>query len=379
MKHISILGSTGSIGRQTLDVVREHPHLFRVIGLAASNNWEELIKQIQQFKPLIVSVGNKELADRVKLHSPFPVRVVYGLEGVCEVATHPECHFVLSAIVGSAGLRPTLKAIEAGKTIGLANKEALVTAGHIVMSKAKEHHVTIIPVDSEHSAIFQCLRGEDRGAIRRIILTASGGSFRDLSREQLKHVTVEQALKHPNWKMGEKITIDSATMMNKGLEVIEARWLFDLSFNQIECSIHRESLVHSLVEFHDSAMIAQLGAPDMRVPIQYAMTFPKRATLRAERLDFTKIVTLRFEPIDFDRYPALRLAYECGRQGGTMTTVLNAANEIIVDRFLNGEIPFIEIESRIESVLEKHKKIERPVLEEIFEADQWAREAASGA
>lgn len=376
MKYISILGSTGSIGKQTLEVVEEHPELFRVIGLAAGNNWGELVEQIHRFKPVIVSVATKELAEKIRQQAPTGTQVLYGREGINEVATHPSCNFVISAIVGSAGLYPTLKAIEAGKTIGLANKETLVTAGHIVMNKAREHGVSIIPVDSEHSAIFQCLQGEERQSIKRIILTASGGSFRDYTREELKTVTVEQALNHPNWKMGAKITIDSATMMNKGLEVIEAYWLFGLPFGQIDCTLHRESIVHSLVEFDDRAIKAQLGTPDMRVPIQYALTYPNRISLQTPPLDFTKLLTLQFEPVDFDRYPALKLAYQCGQQGGTMPTVLNAANEVIVDRFLKGEIPFIEIEGRIEGILAKHTKIERPVLEEISEADEWARNEA---
>ena len=379
MKYISILGSTGSIGKQTLDVVDEHPDLFRVIGLAAGNNWGELVEQIHRFKPLIVSVATKELAERIKLQAPAGMRILYGQEGMNEVATHPDCNFVISAIVGSAGLYPTLKAIEAGKTIGLANKETLVTAGHIVMNKAKEYGVSIIPVDSEHSAIFQCLQGDDHQSVKRIILTASGGSFRDYSRDELKSVTIEQALNHPNWKMGAKITIDSATMMNKGLEVIEAHWLFGLPFDQIDCTLHRESIVHSLVEFHDRAIKAQLGTPDMRVPIQYALTYPNRISLQTPALDFTKLLTLQFEPVDFVRYPALKLAYLCGKQGGTMPTILNAANEVMVDRFLKGEIPFIEIESRIEAILAKHSKIEQPLLEEISEADEWARNEARSA
>ena len=379
MKYISILGSTGSIGKQTLDVVDEHPDLFRVIGLAAGNNWGELVEQIHRFKPLIVSVATKELAERIKLQAPAGMRILYGQEGMNEVATHPDCNFVISAIVGSAGLYPTLKAIEAGKTIGLANKETLVTAGHIVMNKAKEYGVSIIPVDSEHSAIFQCLQGDDHQSIKRIILTASGGSFRDYSRDELKSVTIEQALNHPNWKIGAKITIDSATMMNKGLEVIEAHWLFGLPFDQIDCTLHRESIVHSLVEFHDRAIKAQLGTPDMRVPIQYALTYPNRISLQTPALDFTKLLTLQFEPVDFVRYPALKLAYLCGKQGGTMPTILNAANEVMVDRFLKGEIPFIEIESRIEAILAKHSKIEQPLLEEISEADEWARNEARSA
>lgn len=379
MKHISILGSTGSIGKQTLEVVSEHPELFRVVGLSAGGNWEILLEQIRQYKPMIVSVATKELADKIKAHAPSEVKVLYGQEGAGEVATHPGCNFVISSIVGSVGLYPTLKAIEAGKTIGLANKETLVTAGHIVMSKAKEYNVDIIPVDSEHSAIFQCLQGEGRRSVKRIILTASGGPFRDYSREELKKVTIEQALKHPNWSMGAKITIDSATMMNKGLEVIEAHWLFGLPFAQINCTLHRESIIHSMVEFHDRAIIAQLGTPDMRIPIQYALTYPQRVPLQTPSLDFDKLFSLHFAPVDLERYPALKLAYQCGEQGGTLPTVLNAANEVMVERFLKGDIPFMEIESRIAEVLGKHIKVEKPQLEQIAEADEWARNEARSA
>ncbi len=376
MRYISILGSTGSIGTQTLEVVKEHPELFTVVGLSAGTNWEALVEQARLFHPLVVSVSTKDLAEKVRMNLPEKIKVLYGEEGTTEVATLPEANFVVSAIVGSAGLTPTLQAIECGKTIGLANKETLVTAGHIVMKKAKECNVSIIPIDSEHSAIFQCLQGENKQAIKRIILTASGGSFRDLSRDELRQVTVEQALNHPNWKMGAKITIDSATMMNKGLEVIEAHWLFELPFSQIECTLHRESVIHSMVEFHDHAIMAQLGTPDMRVPIQFALTYPNRVPLNTSALRFDQVFSLHFGPVDFARYPALKLAFQCGEQGGTMPTVLNAANEVIVERFLNREISFVEIEDRIYRILEKHQCINNPGLEEIWESDDWARKEA---
>lgn len=376
MKSISILGATGSIGQQTLDVVAQHPDQFQVVGLAAGSNWELLVEQIERFKPSIISVDSKEIAEKVKMNVSHPVQITYGLDGVIEVATHPKASFVVSAIVGSAGLRPTLKAIEAGKTIGLANKETLVTAGHIVMDKAREHKVKIIPIDSEHSAIFQCLQGERPSSIQKLILTASGGSFRDKSREELKNVTLKEALSHPNWKMGAKITIDSATMMNKGFEVIEAHWLFDLSFSQIETILHRESIIHSMVEFVDHAILAQLGTPDMRVPIQYALTYPSRIPLKTPELNFAELQALHFAPMDLLRYPALKLAYQCGNAGGTMPTVLNAANEVIVGRFLNGEIEFAEIENKIEMILMKHDCISSPQLDQILETDQWARSQA---
>ena len=312
MKSISILGSTGSIGVQTLDVIRQHPDQFKVVALAAGTNADLLIKQALEFKPSLVSVGNDTLAEKIKMELPDEIKVLYGQDGMVEVATHPESNFVVSAIVGSAGLLPTLSAIEAGKSIGLANKETLVTAGHIVMEKAKERNVSIIPIDSEHSAIFQCLNGEETSGVKRIIITASGGSFRDLSREQLKEVTPQQALNHPNWSMGAKITIDSATMMNKGLEVMEAHWLFQLPYEQIDTVMHRESIIHSMVEFEDRAIMAQLGTPDMRIPIQYALTYPKRYPLQTEPLDLLKIGTLHFEPLSLERYPCLAFAYEAG-------------------------------------------------------------------
>lgn len=376
MKYISILGSTGSIGIQTLDVIRQHADSFKVVALAAGRNADLLIKQALEFKPSLVSVGDKALAAKIRMELPDEIKVLYGQEGLIEVATHPQSNFVVSAIVGSAGLLPTLSAIEAGKSIGLANKETLVTAGHIVMEKAKEKNVSIIPIDSEHSAIFQCLNGEERAGIKRIIITASGGSFRDLPREKLKDVTPHQALNHPNWSMGAKITIDSATMMNKGLEVIEAHWLFQLPYTQIDTVMHRESIIHSMVEFEDRAIMAQLGTPDMRIPIQYALTYPKRFPLLTEPLDLLKVGVLHFEPLSMERYPCLRLAYEAGRQGGTLPTVLNGANEVAVSRFLKGEISFLGIEDVISSVMEKHQVVSHPDLETIIEADRWAREVA---
>lgn len=377
IRKVAILGSTGSIGRSTLDVISRHPDHFQVVALAAGRNVDLLVEQAITFKPKIVSVATKEAADSARLQLPADIQVYHGDEGMNEVAVHPDADFLVTAIVGSRGLVPTLAAIEAGKTIGLANKETLVSGGHIVMELAEKYGVPILPIDSEHSAIFQCLQGEERNPVERIILTASGGAFRDKSREELEHVSVEDALRHPTWNMGAKITIDSATMMNKGLEVIEAHWLFHLPFSKINCMIHYESVIHSMVEFEDSSVIAQLGTPDMRVPISYALHYPVRRPLKTERLDLVRFGQLTFKEVDFGRYPCVRLAYQCGEAGGTAPTVLNAANEVIVERFLRGEIPFIDIDSMISSVLEKHRNIEKPELEAIFEADEWARKTAA--
>jgi 1-deoxy-D-xylulose-5-phosphate reductoisomerase len=299
---------------------------------------------------------------------------VYGEEGLIQAATYHDADIVVTAVVGSVGLLPTLHAIEAGKTIAIANKETLVTAGHLVTERAKQHQVQLFPVDSEHSAIFQCLQGENRKNIEKVILTASGGSFRDKTREELQHVTIDEALKHPNWSMGAKITIDSATMMNKGFEVIEAHWLFHLPYDQIEVILHRESIIHSMVQFHDKSVIAQLGTPDMRVPIQYALSYPERLELpAANRLNLWEIGTLNFSKMDFNRYRCLQFAYEAGKIGGTMPAVLNAANEEAVDAFLKGKISFLEIEALIEKALERHVPVQHPNLEEILETEKETR------
>ncbi|MFC5401973.1 1-deoxy-D-xylulose-5-phosphate reductoisomerase [Cohnella soli] len=377
MKKIAILGSTGSIGTQTLDVVSRMPEHFEVVGLAAGNNVDLLLEQVHAFKPQWVSAGNEALADRIRAEAPQGVRVLSGEAGLTEIASHAGADYVVCSLIGSVGLKSTLAAIEAGSDIGLANKESLVTAGHLVMDKAKRRGVSILPIDSEHSAIFQCLNGEDVSTINRLIVTASGGSFRHLGREELTGVTVEDALKHPNWSMGAKITIDSATMVNKGLEVIEAHWLFGLPYDRIDVMLHPESIVHSMVEFVDTSVMAQLGNPDMRVPIQYALTYPKRVVSPATPLDLLKQGTLHFKPMDFDRYPCLLLAYEAGRSGGTATTVYSAANEVAVARFLRKEISFLAIERIIEDVLAKHAGISDPDLETILETDAWARSEAS--
>ncbi|KIL35319.1 1-deoxy-D-xylulose 5-phosphate reductoisomerase [Cohnella kolymensis] len=378
MKKVAVLGSTGSIGTQTLDVISRDPEAYEVVGLAAGSNVDRLLQQIHDFRPKRVSVGTKQLADQLQSQVPAGVRVGYGEEGLVQVAAGSGADYVVCALIGSMGLTSTLAAIEAGADIGLANKETLVSAGHIVMQRAKDKGISLLPVDSEHSAIFQCLNGEDRKSVKRLVLTASGGSFRDRSRNELRDVTVEDALKHPNWSMGAKITIDSATMVNKGLEVIEAHWLFGLPYDRIDVVIHPESIVHSMVEFADTSVMAQLGNPDMRVPIQYALTYPERRVSPASPLDLLSRGTLNFRAMDFDRYPALRLAYEAGRSGGTATTVYNAANEVAVARFLRGDIPFLAIEQIIEKVLNRHTASAFPDLGLIHETDQWARrEAAS--
>lgn len=376
MKKISVLGSTGSIGTQTLDVVAHHSEEYKVVGLSAGSNLDLLIAQANQFKPTIVSLASKADADTARTHLPAGTKVVYGEEGLIAVAAETEADIVVTAIMGSRGLPATLAAIDAGKTIGLANKETLVTAGHIVMDRAKMRGVSILPIDSEHSAVYQCLNGEDRRSVQKITLTASGGSFRDRSRAQLEGVTVAEALNHPNWAMGAKITIDSATMVNKGLEVIEAKWLFDVTYDQIDVIIHPESIIHSYVEFSDNSVIAQLGLPDMRVPIQYALSYPQRKETPTERLNLAQIGKLHFREMDFERYPCLRLAYECGRLGQSAPAVFNAANEVAVARFLKGEITFLDIERILETVVGQHSTIDIHDVETIAEVDTWARRMA---
>ncbi|MGG1633547.1 1-deoxy-D-xylulose-5-phosphate reductoisomerase [Paenibacillus sp. FSL K6-3182] len=376
MKKISILGSTGSVGTQTLDVIAHDPDRYQVVGLSAGANVDLIIEQAKQFNPSVVSLASKADAEAARPHMPPGTKVVYGEEGLVEVAAGTDADVVVTAIVGSRGLPATLAAIDAGKMIGLANKETLVTAGHIVMERAKKRGVSILPIDSEHSAIFQCLNGEDRKSINQITLTASGGSFRDRTREQLEGVTVAEALNHPNWSMGAKITIDSATMVNKGLEVIEARWLFDVTYDQIGVIIHPESIIHSYVEFTDHSIIAQLGMPDMRVPIQYALSYPERNVTPTSRLNLAQIGKLHFREMDFERYPCLRLAFECGKLGQSAPAVYNAANEVAVARFLKGEITFLDIERILETVVGKHEAADINDLQMISEVDAWARQLA---
>ena len=378
MKVISLLGATGSIGKQTLDVIREHRDVFQLAAISVGRNIEAVRGIIQEFSPKLVSVQLKEDYERLKLEFPH-VKFTYGDEGLVEVAVYPDSEIVVNAVIGSIGLPATIQAIKEKKKIAIANKETLVTAGHIVMDMANQYGVPIIPVDSEHSAIFQCLQGEQKKNIERLIITASGGSFRDKKRSELENVTVNEALNHPNWSMGKKITIDSATMMNKGLEVIEAHWLFNIPYEKIDVLLHRESTIHSMVEFHDSSIIAQLGTPDMRVPIQYALTYPDRLPLvNSNRLNLATLKTLHFEEMDFERFRCLKFAYEAGKTGGTMPTVLNAANEIAVDAFLKEKIKFLEIESLIEEALEYIEVINHPSLDDILSIDQYTREFVLG-
>ncbi|MCM3616228.1 1-deoxy-D-xylulose-5-phosphate reductoisomerase [Sutcliffiella horikoshii] len=371
MRKISLLGASGSIGVQTIEVIRQHNDQFELLAFSVGGNVKVAKELINEFSPLVVSVQTKEDCEALKLeYSSSNIRFVYGEEGLIEVATVKEADVLVNAVMGSVGLVPTLHAIECKKVIALANKETLVTAGHIVMEAARKHQVPILPVDSEHSAIYQCLQGEKEKNINTIILTASGGSFRDRTRDELIGVTREDALNHPNWSMGAKITIDSATMMNKGLEVIEAHWLFGIPYEDIQVVLHRESIIHSMVEFHDTSVIAQLGTPDMRVPIQYALTYPDRLPHpRGKRLNFMEMGKMHFEKLDFNRFRCLQYAYDAGKAGGTMTTVLNAANEVAVDAFLNGKIDFLTIETFIENAMSKHTIQMAPDLETIKEVD----------
>ncbi|WP_461811477.1 1-deoxy-D-xylulose-5-phosphate reductoisomerase [Faecalimonas sp.] len=370
MKKIAILGSTGSIGTQTLEVVRENNDIA-VVGIAAANNIDLLEKQIREFAPKVVAVWSEEKARELRIKiSDLSVKVVSGMDGLIEIAVLPETEILVTAIVGMIGIRPTIAAIEAGKDIALANKETLVTAGHIIMPLAKEHRVSILPVDSEHSAIFQSLQGNDGKSIHKILLTASGGPFRGRKRGDLEHIQVEDALKHPNWEMGRKITIDSSTLVNKGLEVIEAKWLFDVEMEQIEVVVQPQSIIHSMVEYVDGAIIAELGTPDMKLPIQYALYYPQRRYLPGERLDFKQLSQITFEEPDMETFYGLRLAYEAGNVGGSLPTVFNAANELAVCKFLNREIRYLEIPEIIEKCMRNHKNIMNPSVEEILETEQ---------
>ena len=370
MKKIAILGSTGSIGTQTLEVVRANKDI-EVTALAAGSNIDLLEKQIREFSPKIAAVWNeekaKELKDRVR---DLDIRVESGMDGLLAVATELGAEIVVTAVVGMIGIRPTIAAMNAGKDIALANKETLVTAGHIIMSLAKEKHVRILPVDSEHSAMFQSLNGETGNKIHKILLTASGGPFRGWTREQMKGVQVEDALKHPNWTMGRKITIDSSTMVNKGLEVMEARWLFGVEMDQVQVVVQPQSVIHSMVEYEDGAVIAQLGTPDMKLPIQYALYYPERRFLAGDRLDFAKLAQITFEAPDFENFHGLSLAYKAGRRGGTLPTVFNAANERAVQKFLDREIGYLTITDMIEAAMEHHTVKENPTVEEILAAEQ---------
>ncbi|WP_349673838.1 1-deoxy-D-xylulose-5-phosphate reductoisomerase [Lacrimispora sp.] len=374
MKKIAILGSTGSIGTQTLEVV-ENQGDIEVTALAAGSNIRLLEEQIRKFRPQIACVFEEEKAKELKESvRDLPVRVVSGMEGLIEAAVEETSEIVVTAVVGMIGIRPTIAAMEAGKDIALANKETLVTAGHIIMPLAKKMGVRILPVDSEHSAIFQCLNGENKGSVHKILLTASGGPFRGKTREDLKNVKVEDALNHPNWAMGRKITIDSSTMVNKGLEVMEAKWLFGVQMDQVQVVIQPKSIIHSMVEFEDGAVMAQMGTPDMKLPIQYALYYPERRFLKGDRLDFWSIGQINFEKPDLVNFPGLKLAYEAGCAGGTLPTVFNAANEKAVAKFLNREITYLTITDMIEGAMNGHTVKENPTVEEILEAEAAAYE-----
>ena len=370
MKKIAILGSTGSIGTQTLDIIRAQKDM-EVIGMSAGSNIDLLEEQIREFNPKVVAVfeekAAKELATKV---ADLNVKIVTGMDGLIEIACLPESEILVTAIVGMVGIVPTIEAIKAGKNIALANKETLVTAGHIIMPLAKEHHVDILPVDSEHSAIFQSLNGEKKELVNKLIITASGGPFRTKKKEELYHVQLADALKHPNWSMGAKITIDSATMVNKGLEVIEAKWLFDMDLNQIQVLVHPQSVIHSMVEYVDGAVIAQLGTPDMRLPIQYALYYPERRFLAGERLDFAKLSMLTFEDPDMDKFEGLALAFEAAKKGGSMPVVFNAANERAVSKFLKSQIGFMDIPAIIRECMGSHKIVTNPSVEQILSLEQ---------
>ncbi len=375
-KQIAILGSTGSIGTQALQVIEEHPDLYEVYALTANNKVEKLIEQARKFQPEAVVIANEDKYQQLKdALTDLPIKVYAGAEALCEIVESGPVNIVLTAMVGYAGLKPTMNAIMAGKTIALANKETLVVAGELITELAQQYRTPILPVDSEHSAIFQCL--EMNNPISKVILTASGGPFRTFSMEQLATVTKEQALKHPNWSMGAKITIDSASMMNKGFEVIEAKWLFGVKPEQIEVVVHPQSVIHSMVEYKDGAVKAQLGVPDMRLPIQYAFSYPKRESLSGERLDFMKCNTLTFEAPDTKRFRNLAFAYEAMNRGGNMACILNAANEVVVAAFLKDQIPFLGMSDVIEKTMNKVTFISNPTYQDYVETDAIARRIAA--
>ena len=370
MKNIAILGSTGSIGTQTLDVARKNEDL-RVVAVSAGKSVEKLEEQIREFHPLLAAVWDEEAARDLKTRiADTDTKVVSGMEGLLELASMPESDILVTAIVGMIGIRPTMEGIRAGKDIALANKETLVTAGHLIMPMAREYGVSILPVDSEHSAIFQAIHGEENKEIHKLLITASGGPFRGRTTEELRNVTVADTLKHPNWVMGRKITVDSATLVNKGLEVMEARWLFDMDLDHIQVVVQPQSIIHSMVEFKDGAIMAQLGTPDMRLPIQYALYYPHRRYLDGDRLDFTKLREITFEVPDMDTFRGLPMAIQASREGGSMPTVFNAANELAVKKFLEEKIGFLDIYEIIAQSMERHKKIAHPDLDEILSVEQ---------
>lgn len=378
MKNIAVLGSTGSIGTQTLEVVRSNPDL-KVVALAAGSSVEMMEEQIREFHPMIAGMWSEEAAADLRVRvADLNVKIVAGMEGLLEIAVMPESEVLVTAIVGMIGIRPTIAAIKAGKNIALANKETLVTAGHIIMPLAKEHGVSILPVDSEHSAIFQSLNGEPVERIEKILLTASGGPFRGRTRAELEQIQVEDALKHPNWAMGRKITIDSSTLVNKGLEVIEAKWLFGVELDRIQVVVHPQSIIHSAVQFVDGAVMAQLGTPDMKLPIQYALFYPDRRPMDGKRVDFFELAQLTFEKPDTDTFIGLKLAYQAATVGGSMPTVYNAANEKAVALFLNRDISYLQISELIGEAMERHSVISNPTVEEILAAEQQTYEYIAG-
>ena len=375
MKNLVILGSTGSIGTQTIDIVRNYKDELHVSAVAALKNVDLVEKQVREFGPKVAVLYNEKAAEELKTRlADTETRVLSGMDGLIEAATLEEADIVVGAVVGMIGIRPTIAAIRAHKTIALANKETLVTAGHIVMREAKENGVKILPVDSEHSAIFQSMQGEEHSKVEKILLTASGGPFRGRKRSDLEGMTAADALKHPNWDMGPKVTIDSSTLVNKGLEVMEARWLFDVDYDNIEVLVHPQSVIHSAVQYVDGAVMAQLGVPDMHLPIQYALFYPHRMPLSEERLDLTKLASLTFEKPDYDTFKGLSLAFRAARTGGSLPTVFNAADEVAVQRFLKGEIKYLEIADEIEKAMDNHKLIENPTLDEIIEVEKAVRE-----
>ena len=373
MKNIVVLGSTGSIGKNTLEVARNLKDKFRVVGLSSNSRWELLAEQVEEFKPTYVALNDSQLGEKLKRRFPDNhLKILTGNKCLEEIVLREEVDVVVSAVVGAVGLPAAIATVQQGKTLALANKEALVMAGHIVMSLAKKNQ--ILPVDSEHSAIFQSLQSGKRSEIKRVIITASGGPFYDYPKDKLPDVSPAQALKHPTWQMGQKITIDSATLMNKALEIIEARWLFDLKVDQIDVVIHPQSIIHSMVEFCDGSVIAQMGMPDMKVPIQYALTYPERMPLSVQPLNLSNIGSLTFKKPDMEKFPALRLGYQAAREGGTMGATLNAANEVAVQAFLDGLIKFTEITTSVEKVINNHHYIKNPCLEDVLAADAWARQ-----
>ncbi len=372
MKNIVVLGSTGSIGTQTLEIVRDNPDL-KVVALAAGTNVKLMEEQVREFKPSVAVMWTEDAAKDLKARiSDLEVEVLSGMDGLIEISTHKDCEVLVTAIVGMIGIRPTIAAINAGKTIALANKETLVTAGHIIMPLAKEKNVAILPVDSEHSAIFQSLQGQPKDRISKILLTASGGPFRGKKREELLNIQVEDALKHPNWAMGRKITIDSATLCNKGLEVMEAKWLFDVDLDRIEVVVHPQSIIHSAVEYADGGIMAQLGAPDMKLPIQYALFYPDRRPMSGKRVNFFELGSMTFEKPDMETFRGLKLAYEASAIGGSMPTVYNAANEKAVSLFLERKIKFLQIPEVIEACMQNHKNIMNPTVDDILNTEAEA-------